>query len=37
VLPLVFDALGLEDAELDKGELLVAHVRRGRVVAVERH
>ena len=37
VLPWVFDALGLEDARLEKGEMLVVHLRRGRVVAVERH
>ena len=37
VLPHVFAALGLEDPELEKGELLVAHLRHGRVVAVERH
>lgn len=37
VLPWVFDALGLEDPRLEKGEMLVAHLRRGRVVATERH
>lgn len=37
VFPAVFDALGLEDPELEKGEILVAHLRRGEVVAVERH
>jgi len=37
VLPLIFDALGLVDPELEKGELLVAHLRKGRVVATERH
>lgn len=37
VLPWVFDALGLEDARLDKGEMLVVHLRRGAVVATERH
>ena len=37
VLPWVFDALGLEDPELEKGELLVVHLRRGRAVATERH
>lgn len=41
VLPLVYDAAGLEplpeDAELEPGELLVLHVRKGAVVAVERH
>ena len=37
VLPDVFAALGLEDATLEKGELLVAHLRGDRVVSVERH
>jgi 8-oxo-dGTP pyrophosphatase MutT (NUDIX family)/phosphohistidine phosphatase SixA len=37
VLPLVFDAIGLVDPELDKGEMLVAHLRKGRVVSTERH
>ncbi len=37
VLPWVFDALGLEDAGLEKGEMLVVHLRHGRVVATERH
>jgi 8-oxo-dGTP diphosphatase len=37
VLPWVFDALGLEDARLEKGEMLVVHLRRGKVVATERH
>jgi len=37
MLPLVFDALGLSDPSLAPGELLVAHVRRGVVVATERH
>ena len=37
VLPLVFDALGLADPQLDKGEMLVAHLRKGRVVGTERH
>jgi 8-oxo-dGTP pyrophosphatase MutT (NUDIX family)/phosphohistidine phosphatase SixA len=37
VLPWVFDALGLEDPGLEKGEMLVAHLRRGDVVATERH
>jgi 8-oxo-dGTP diphosphatase len=37
VLPWVFDALGLEHARLEKGEMLVVHLRRGRVVATERH
>jgi 8-oxo-dGTP pyrophosphatase MutT (NUDIX family)/phosphohistidine phosphatase SixA len=37
VLPLLFDALGLVDPGLEKGEMLVAHVRKGRVVSTERH
>jgi 8-oxo-dGTP diphosphatase len=37
VLPLVLEALGLPDQGLATGELLVAHVRRGAVVATERH
>jgi 8-oxo-dGTP pyrophosphatase MutT (NUDIX family)/phosphohistidine phosphatase SixA len=37
VLPWVFDALGIEDPELEKGEFLVAHRRRGAVLAMERH
>ena len=37
VLPDVFDTLGLVDPDLEKGELLVAHVRKGRVVSTERH
>jgi 8-oxo-dGTP diphosphatase len=37
VLPSVFDALGVPDPGLETGELLVAHVRQGRVVATERH
>ncbi len=37
VLPMVFDVLGIEDPRLEKGELLVVHLRRGRVVATERH
>ena len=35
VLPAVFDALGLEDPQLDPGGMLVAHLRKGRVVATE--
>ena len=31
VLPLVFDALGLEDPGLATGELVVLHLRKGRV------
>jgi 8-oxo-dGTP diphosphatase len=37
VLPDVFKGLGVKDPKLAKGELLVAHLRHGRVVAVERH
>lgn len=37
VLPWVFDALGLEDPGLEKGEMLVAHLHDGDVVATERH
>ena len=37
VLPEVFDAIGLEDPGLEKGELLVVHLRRDKVVSVERH
>ncbi|WP_436697935.1 NUDIX hydrolase [Nocardioides sp. BYT-33-1] len=40
VLPLVYDAAGIEvapDAGLEPAEALVLHVRKGRVVAVERH
>ena len=37
VLPTVFDALGLDDPGLDKGEMLVVHLRSGAVVATERH
>lgn len=37
VLPHVFDALGLVDPKLDVGEMLVAHLREGRVTTTERH
>jgi 8-oxo-dGTP diphosphatase len=37
VFPEVFKALGLEDPKLDPGEMLVAQVRKGKVVATERH
>jgi len=37
VLPWVFEALGCRDLKLEKGELAVLHLRKGRVVAVERH
>jgi 8-oxo-(d)GTP phosphatase len=34
---MLFDELGLVDPELEKGEMLVAHLRKGRVVSTERH
>jgi 8-oxo-dGTP diphosphatase len=37
VLPAVFDALGMPDLELTPGGMLVAHLRRGRVLATEVH
>lgn len=41
VLPLVYDALGLRPGqrghELEPAEMLVVHVRKGNVVAIERH
>jgi 8-oxo-dGTP diphosphatase len=37
VLPTVYDALGLAQAAHPTGQLVVAHHRRGRVHAVERH
>jgi 8-oxo-dGTP diphosphatase len=37
VLPTVFEALGLADPRLEPGGLLVAHVRKGEVVAAEVH
>ena len=37
VLPAVWDALGVPDAKLDPGGLLVVHHRKGRVVATELH
>ncbi|WP_372736146.1 NUDIX domain-containing protein [Nocardioides sp.] len=37
VLPWLFEALALDDIELEKGELAVVHLRRGKVLAVERH
>lgn len=41
VLPLVYDALGLDPRTTptaqEPGEMLVLHLRKGRVVAVERH
>jgi 8-oxo-dGTP diphosphatase len=37
VLPLVFSALGQRKLALEKGEMAVVHVRKGKVVAIERH
>jgi 8-oxo-dGTP diphosphatase len=37
VFPIVFETLGIEDPRLEKGEMIVLHLRRGRVVAAERH
>jgi 8-oxo-dGTP pyrophosphatase MutT (NUDIX family)/phosphohistidine phosphatase SixA len=37
VLPAVFDALGTKNPGLEPGEMLVAHLRQGRVLATERH
>jgi len=37
VLPLVFDAVGLDDPGLAAGELVVLHLRKGRIRTVERH
>ena len=37
VLPWVFDALGLDDPGLATGELIVLHLRKGRIRAAERH
>ncbi|CAB4704707.1 MAG: NUDIX domain-containing protein [Actinobacteria bacterium] len=37
VLPLAFDALGIPDPGLALGEICVLHLRKGRVVATERH
>ncbi|MBI2245281.1 MAG: histidine phosphatase family protein, partial [Nocardioides sp.] len=37
VLPAVFDALGVPDPQLAPAGMLVAHLRRGRVVATEVH
>jgi len=37
VLPLVFDALGLRDPKLATGEMVVLHVRGGKLRATERH
>jgi hypothetical protein len=35
VLPTVLDALGVPDVKLEPGAMLVAHHRKGRVVASE--
>ncbi len=37
VLPVVFDAVGLDDPGLAPGEMMVLHLRKGRIRAVERH
>jgi 8-oxo-(d)GTP phosphatase len=37
VLPEIFAALGVDDPDLEKADLLVVHLRKGRVVAVEQH
>ncbi len=37
VLPMVFDAVGLDDPVLAAGEMVVLHLRKGRVRAAERH
>jgi 8-oxo-dGTP pyrophosphatase MutT (NUDIX family)/phosphohistidine phosphatase SixA len=37
VLPTVFDALGVPDVKLEPGSMLVVHLRKGKVVATERH
>jgi 8-oxo-(d)GTP phosphatase len=37
VLPLVFDAVGLDDPGLAPGEMIVLHLRKGRIRAAERH
>jgi 8-oxo-dGTP diphosphatase len=37
VLPWVFEALGLEERKLAPGGMVVAHHRRGRIVATEQH
>lgn len=37
VLPEVFASLGVDPPALEKGEMLVLHLRRGAVVATERH
>ena len=37
VLPTVFAALGVPDPKLEPGEMVVIHLRKGRVVATEQH
>lgn len=37
VLPWIFEALRVEDPELEVGEMFVVHLRKGDVVATERH
>jgi len=37
VLPVLFGALGVRPLGLAKGELAVVHLRKGKVVAIERH
>ncbi len=37
VLPAVFDSLGMAEVRLDPGAMVVAHLRKGKVVATERH
>ena len=37
VLPAVFDALGIPEQHLEPGGMLVAHHRKGKVIATERH
>ena len=37
VLPTVFEALGVPDPRLEPGEMIVVHLRKGRVVATEQH
>jgi 8-oxo-dGTP diphosphatase len=37
VLPWVFDALGIDDPGLETGEMVVLHLRKGRVLTSERH
>jgi 8-oxo-(d)GTP phosphatase len=37
VLPLVFEALGMEQVKLEPGEMLVVHHRKASIVSTERH